>query len=172
MSVMVQQAPISGVSPTNEAVVATVYPSMAAMGIGKKLGELYESIPTRFWGMKISNLIFCPLLIPVSLLLYFWMKVFGVRYTLTNRSIQTWKGLGNVKLSEVALNDIASVEVYQAPGDLFYDAGDLYLIGKGGEHLEILRGILSPQIFKGTIDEMRDARSLVQSSLERIKQRG
>ncbi len=172
MSVMVQQAPISGVSPTNEAVVATVYPSMAAMGIGKKLGELYESIPTQFWGMKISNLIFCPLLIPVSLLLYFVMKVFGVRYTLTNRGIQTWKGLGNVKLSEVSLNDIASVEVYQAAGDLFYDAGDLYLIGKGGEHLEILRGIPSPHIFKGTIDEMRDARSLVQSSLERIKQRG
>ena len=62
--------------------------------------------------------------------------------------------------------------MYQAPGDLFYEAGDLYLIGKGGEHLGILSGIPYPRIFKGTVDEMRDARSLVQSSLDRIKQRG
>lgn len=172
MSVIVKQSPISGVSPTSEAVIMTVYPSMAATGLGKKMGELYECIPTRFWGMKISNLIFCPLLIPVSLAMYFLMKIFGVRYTLTNQTVQTWKALGNTKLSEVPLNDIESVEVYEAPGDLFYEAGDLYLIGKGGEHLAILKGILYPRIFKGTIDEARDARSLVQSSLDRIKQRG
>ena len=122
MSVMVQQAPISGVSPTNEAVVATVYPSMAAMGIGKKLGELYESIPTRFWGMKISNLIFCPLLIPVSLLLYFWMKVFGVRYTLTNIDTGNQQTLTGAELREPGL----VVPISEQPGSavIVYQAAD------------------------------------------------
>lgn len=172
MSVMVKQGPISGVSPTSEAVIATVYPSMSSTWLGEKLGELYESIPTKFWGMKISNLIFCPVLIPVSLLLYFYLKILGVRYTLTNRGVQTWKSLGNQKVSEVALSDIAEVKVFQASGHVFYEAGDLYLVGKGGEHLAILKGIPYPQIFKGTIDEARDARSLVAASLERIKARG
>jgi len=172
MSVLVKQGPISGISPTSEAVVMTVYPSMSSTGLGKKLGELYESIPTRIWGLKISNLIFCPILIPVSLALYFVLKIFGVRYTLTNRSVQSWRSLGNQKVSEVSLNDVTAVQVYQGAGDLFYKAGDIYLVGKGGEHLMVLRGIPSPYIFKGTIEEARDARSMVAASLNQIKSRG
>lgn len=172
MSVALQQSPISGVSPTSEAVIATIYPSISATATGLALGKLYESIPTCVWGMKVSNLIFCLPSIPLALHLYFLLKVFGERYTLTNRSVQIWNSLGNQKKSEVPLNDIASVNVYQGAGHLFFKAGDLYLIGKSGEHLAILKGVPYPQMFKGTIDEMRDARSMVAAALDRIKARG
>ena len=49
---------ISGVSAGVENVVMTVYPSIAATGIGRLLGCLYESIPSRICGIKLSNLLF------------------------------------------------------------------------------------------------------------------
>ncbi|MFO1020672.1 MAG: hypothetical protein U0903_08245 [Planctomycetales bacterium] len=172
MTTMTKPSPIAGVSPTREAVVAIVYPSIAATGLGKELGKLYDSIPTKIWGIKVSQLLFALPTSPVALLLYFYLKALGVRYVLTNHAVQTWAALGNRKVSQVALTDIASIDIYESSGHQFYEAGDLYLIGKSGEHLAILQGIPYPKIFRQTIMETRDARQQVASSLERIKARG
>lgn len=172
MTTMTKPSPISGVSASHEADIAIVYPSIAATGPGLALGKLYDSIPTKIWGIKLSQLLFALPTAPVALLFYFYLKVFGVRYVLTNRSVQTWAALGSTKVSEVALTDITSIEIYEGAGHVFYEAGDLYLVGKSGEHLAVLRGIPYPKIFRQTILEARDARQLVASSLAQIKARG
>lgn len=172
MTTLTKPSPISGVSASHEAVIATVYPSIAATGPGKELGKLYEAIPTKIWGIKISQLLFALPTAPIALLFYFYLKVLGVRYVLTNRGVQTWAALGSRKISEVALTDITSIEIYESAGHVFYEAGDLYLVGKSGEHLAVLAGIPYPRIFRQTILEARDARLQVASSLAQIKARG
>ncbi len=113
---------------------------MSSTGLGKKLGELYESIPTRIWGLKISNLIFCPILIPVSLALYFVLKIFWRALHAHQSKRAVLEIARKSKGFRGFLNDVTAVQVYQGAGDLFYKAGDIYLVGKGGEHLMVLRG--------------------------------
>src|SRR5262245_54492758 len=104
---------ISGVSAGAENKVMTVYPSMAATGIGRLLGNLYDSIPLKINGVKLSHLLFPLPLSPIALGLYFWMKAAGVRYVLTNRSIQIWASLGARLRSQAPLGEISEIEITQ-----------------------------------------------------------
>ena len=163
---------IAGVAASSEAAIMTVYPSIAALGIGRILGAIYESIPLRILGVKLSNLLFVLPTAPIPALLYFWQKAFDYRYTLTNRSVQIWHSLGNRKVTQVALTDITDVIVRELPGQQFYKAGDLILIGgKANDELQTLAGIPYPHIFRQTILEARDSRVQVAKSLETIKAR-
>jgi hypothetical protein len=165
-------AAISGVSASTEAVIMTVYPSIAAYGIGRTFGSIYESIPLRIMGVKLSNLLFVLPTAPIAAGLYFLQKATGVRYTLTNRSMQIWHALGNRKVKQVSLADVTDVVVREQPGQQFYKAGDIVLIGgKGNEEILTLSGIPYPHIFRQTILEARDARQMVAKSLETIKAR-
>lgn len=163
---------IAGVAASSEAAIMTVYPSIAALSIGKLLGSIYDSIPVRIFGVKLSNLLFVLPTAPLPALLYFWQKVFDYRYTLTNRSVQVWHALGNRKITQIALTDITDVVVRELPGQQFYKAGDLILIGgKSNDELQTLAGIPYPHIFRQTILEARDSRIQVTKSLETIKSR-
>jgi hypothetical protein len=163
--------PISGVSADTENVSMIVYPSMAATGLGRALGNLYESIPLKINGIKLSHLLFPLPTSPGALKIYFYMKIFGNRYVLTNRSVQIWKALGNQMVSEVPLADVAEITLHQSSGQVFFKASDLSLLGADGKLLLQLDGIPNAEVFRETLLKARDARRQVQASLETIAAR-
>ena len=63
-----QKQAISGVSPSQENVVTTVWPSVACTGIGRFLGMLMDlsSAKIPFTGIPITNAIFAPVTAPTS----------------------------------------------------------------------------------------------------------
>ena len=162
---------ISGVSADRENVSMIVYPSMAATWFGRKLGDLFESIPLKINGIKLSHLLFPLPASPIALLIYFLMKIFGIRYVLTNRSVQIWKSLGNQMVSEVPLADVEEITLHQSSGQVFYKASDLSLLGADGKLLMQLDGIPNAEVFRQTLLKARDARRQVQASLGTIAAR-
>ncbi|MDB5338379.1 MAG: hypothetical protein JWN70_3998 [Planctomycetaceae bacterium] len=163
---------ISGVAASSEVEIMTVYPSIAAYGIGRAFGSMYESIPLRIMGVKLSNLLFVLPTAPIAAGLYFLQKVTGHRYKLTNRSMQICHSLGNRKVKQVALTDITDVLIRELPGQQFYKAADLVLVGgKGNEEILTLPGIPYAHIFRQTILEARDSRQQVASSLATMNAR-
>src|SRR4051812_19400878 len=102
---------IAGVSAGAETQIMTKWPSIAAMWPGKFLGQILEMIPARIFGLKLSNLIFgLPAAVP-AVVLYFIQKVIGERFTITNKSVQRWSGLGGRMKQRIELADIGSMQV-------------------------------------------------------------
>ena len=60
---------------------------VAATGIGQALNGLYESMPIRIWGIKLSHVFALPTA-PLGMLIYLLMKVTGERYVVTNRAVK------------------------------------------------------------------------------------
>ncbi|MCH7688766.1 MAG: hypothetical protein IH899_19145 [Planctomycetes bacterium] len=154
---------------------------MAATGLGRALGNLYESIPLKINGIKLSHLLFPLPASPLALKIYILMKVCGQRYVLTNRSMQIWRcrlwriallDLSGDKLeSEVPLTEVEEIMIHQSSGQVFYKASDLSLLAAGGTLLMQLDGIPYAEVFRRTILKARDARRQVQASLETIAAR-
>ena len=117
---------IAGVSASNEAVVWTEYPSIAAIGIGQTLGSLYESLPIKILGFGPSlSHIFALLTAPIGVLLYAAQKLFGHRYILTNRNVHVRSSRGDRMISTIGLGDFDHIELVQNPGQVFYKAADI-----------------------------------------------
>jgi membrane protein YdbS with pleckstrin-like domain len=163
---------ISGVSSQRETVVMSTYPSICSTGVGRLLGQLYESIPTKIGGIKISHALFCLPTAPLGVLIYFALKFFGVRYTITNRSIQLRTVLSNRPVKSVPLGDIADVDVNQLPGQEFFAAADITLYNAKGDLLVSLPGVARADVFRAIINDVRQARSEVEKSLKTIQARG
>lgn len=172
MTMLAQKPPaISGLSAGKQALIMTVYPSIAATTIGKGLGKLYESLPTRICGIKLSHLLF-PLPTAVfGVMIYFHLKLFGEVYVLTNRTVQLRKSLGNRLIREVPLTDVDQIIIRQEPGQEFYPAADIYLINKAGQTLMSLPGVPRADVFRQTLLEARSARNQVSASLSTISAR-
>ncbi|MGE3314744.1 MAG: PH domain-containing protein [Planctomycetaceae bacterium] len=162
---------ISGVSPNAETEITTEYPSIASTPLGRMLGSLYDSIPVRINGIKLSYLLFPLPTAPIGLLVYLYLKVSGRRYRLTNRSVQIWSMIGERLFTSGALSDIAEIRVQELPGQRFFKAGDIVLLRADGSTLVRLEGVVRPEIFRETILEARDARKNVEASLARIQAR-
>jgi hypothetical protein len=168
---LTQQRPaISGVS-SGQALIMAVYPSIAAAGMGKLLGRLYESIPARMFGIKLSHLLFCLPTAGLAVAGYFILKLFGEVYALTNRTLQLRKSLGNRLIREIKLSDIDQVVIRQESGQEFYPAADIYLLNKAGETMMTLPGVLRADVFRQTILEACNAANQVTASLATIKAR-
>ncbi len=171
MSTLATQ-PICGVSSTSETEIRSRYPSIAATGLGRLIGSLCESIPTKIWGVKLSYLIFALPLAPLGTLVYVLQKLTGVKYTLTNWSVQVWSVIGVQQHRGVALTDIAEIELTIQPGQEFYHAGDLTLVDAKGDVLLTISGIGRPDVFRENILKARQARVATQESLATIAARG
>jgi len=172
MSLLAQRPPaISGVSSSHEAQIQTIYPSIACTGIGKLLGKLYNCIPIPLGDLKVSHLIFPLPSAPLVVLIYFWLKVFGQVYLLTNRSVRIKSAVGPTLYQKVPLADIADVVVEQQQGQEFFPAADLRLLGKKGETLAVLGGVPWADVFRQSILDARDARVQTEASLATIRAR-
>ena|GEM_PF-297386 len=168
-SAMSAQA-IAGVSSTAESRIMTEFPSVGATSMGRLIGQLMESIPFSVLGIKLSYLLFGPLLAPVGLLIFLLNRL-GARYILTNRSVQIWSTMGSQRTSSVDLNEIADVELEHLPGQSFYRAADIRLKSANGQTLMRLPGVADAGAFRNAIQRTVQARRMVQSSLTTINAR-
>jgi hypothetical protein len=169
MTMLAEKPPaISGLSAGKQALIMTVYPSIAATAIGKRLGQLYEIFPTRICGVKLSHFLF-PLPTAIfGVMVYFYLKVFGEVYALTNRTVQLRKSLGNRLIREVPLTDVEQIIIRQESGQEFFPAADIYLVNKAGQTLMSLPGVPRADVFRQTLLEARSARIQVAESLSII----
>jgi len=164
--------PIAGVSSRSESVVMTEYPSIAAGILGQGLGNLYNCIPVKIFGLTVSHLLFALPTIPMAILLYFVQKVTGEYFVLTNRSVQIWAARSGQRKATVDLAKIDEVEVVQAPGQVFYKAGDILLRNAAGEIIERLDGVPDAPSFCNAIRRTAESRRMVQSAMATIEARG
>lgn len=161
---------ISGVSSTYENVLEDVYPSIAVTGLGPFLNSLYESLPG-FGQVKLSYLLFIPPTLPLALLAYFLVKIGGVKYVVTNRSVKRTTLLGGQTLDEAPLLQIDQIAVDPDSRLAFFRSGDVRLSNAAGDTLLLLRGVQYPDRVVQVICEARDARLLVEQSLAAIRGR-
>lgn len=162
---------ISGVSANYENVIEELYPSIAMTPIGQLLHALYESVPLGIGQFKLSYLLFIPPTIPIALLVFFWLKVFGTRYVVTNRAVKRVQSLGVRMLNEAPLAQIDQLTVDPDSRLPFFRTGDVRLSDAKGDTLLLLRGVPYPDRFRQVILETRDARRLTESSLNTIRNR-
>lgn len=169
-----QKQPILGVSASHENVVTTTWPSVAAQGIGRFLGMLMDLSPAKipFTNIPITNAIFAPLTAPLFALGYVSEKVLGKKYVVTNRAVQIWSSISTHMDGEVSLSDVVDVEIVVQPGQAFFHAGDVQLIGANGTPALTLKGVNRPDVFKQTILKARDARTHVAAALATMGARG
>ncbi len=167
----VRVQPISGVSAGVENVVTVVFPSISATGLGRLLGRLCESIPFRINGIKLSHVLFALPISPIAAVLYLLQKLAGNRYVVTNRSLQIWKAMSSRLVSSVPLSDIGEIEAVEMPGQSFFKAAELVMLGKNGEVLMRLGGVPRAEVFRHNILETRDARVESDAALATIRAR-
>ena len=161
---------IAGVSPTLESRIMTEFPSIGATALGRLIGQLLDSVPAKICGVKLSYLIFGLPLAPLGLLLFLLNRL-GSRYILTNRSVQIWSTMGSERTSSVDLNDIASVELDQLPGQSFFRAADIRLKAASGQTIMLLSGVADAGAFQNAIRGAVQSRRLVQASLATMNAR-
>ena len=162
---------IIGVHASSESEIRSKYPSIASTALGRVLGNLYESIPIRIWGIKLSYLVFVLPTAPIGVLLYVVTKLAGERYVLTNRSVQRWAVIGQKQFQSIGLTDVAEIEYVQLPGQEYYHAGDLILKNAKGDSLMRISGVKDADVFRQIIEKARDARIGAERSLEAIEAR-
>jgi hypothetical protein len=154
---------ISGVSAGAETQMMTKWPSIAALGVGRLIGQFMASIPVRI-------VLWLPLGL-IGALLYFIQKVTGERFTITNKSVQRWTGMGGRMIQRIELVDIAGMELKQQSGQEFFNASDLLLMNAKGDVVMRLEGVPYAEIFRENISKARQATLQVQDSLKTIAAR-
>ena len=162
---------IAGVSPSQEREIETQYPTIAADAPGRMIGGILESMPVGIGSVKLSYLLFALPLAPFALAGYFLVKLFGRRYTVTNRTVSARSAFNGSLVKQVALKDIADVTVEVLGGQQFYRAGDVVLWNAGGDEILRCSGIPQPERFKHVILEARDARLQNDEALTAINKR-
>lgn len=124
------------------------------------IGQFMGSIPARL-------VLWLPLAL-VGAVLYFVQKLTGERFTITNKSVQRWTGLGGRMIQRIELSDIVTMEVKQQSGQEFFCASDLLLLNAKGDVAMRLDGLPHAEIFLETITKARQASMQVQESLKTI----
>jgi hypothetical protein len=149
---------ISGVSPPElgETTVMTVWPSIAATGLGRLIGRLCGN-KTGFGFFTLGKL-FALACIPLALPIFFYMLLPGVsrRYRLTNRRLIVHRWLTDSVDKAISLDDFDTIEVVVRPGQEWYPAGDL-IFRKGPVEVFQLSGVPRPDVFRQNCLKTRTA---------------
>ncbi len=142
---------IAGIAPSQlqEVTVTIEWPTIAATGIGRCLGRLYQ-IRAGVWIITLGRL-FMGLTLPIGLFLYFWMLApWNVRrYRLTNRRVVVEAGPKFKPQQYADLDHFDRIDIEVRPGQAWYPAGDM--VFKLGQ-VETLRlvGVGYPEAFRAT----------------------
>ena len=139
----------SNTEPTiSELPAMTVWPSIAAFPLGRKVGQLC-SISVGIGKFFTLGKLMALATIPLSLGLFFWRLAPGVakRYVLTTKRIVVRKGLGAVEGEAIGLEEFESIDVEVLPGQDFLRAGDLVFKSDGKEAFR-LAGVQHPEGFR------------------------
>jgi hypothetical protein len=163
---------IAGVSSSAEIEIRRKYPSIGGKSIGQFLGSIYESIPAKICGVKLSYLLFVLPSAPFAILGYVVEKLTGEKWILTNRSIQRWASMGARQIQSLSLTEIDEIAIEITPGMVFYKCGNLHLQDAKGKTLMELKGVNNPEIFRETLLKSRESRTQVEAALATIEARG
>jgi hypothetical protein len=165
--------PIPGVSPPEikEAVIMTVWPSIAATGIGRFLGRLY--LIRWGWGVLTVGHVIALLTSPLAAFLVLARFMHGFladiefmnlgkvflavipssliirRYTLTNKRVVVQRGLKAIDEYWVELDRFDAIDIEVLPGQEWYPAGNL-IFRRGPIETFRLDGVLRPEPFRQT----------------------
>lgn len=164
-------SPIAGVTPNRETLIEDVWPSISKTGMGRLIGTICNCIPVKINGVSISQLLFALPLGGIGAIWYLGMKVLDQKYTLTNRAVKIRAALGERLYQQVALTDIASIDVVVRPGQEFHNAADLELKNSRGDVIATLAGVVCPDRFRQVILDAREARIHSDASLATINAR-
>jgi hypothetical protein len=155
-------------SPT---LLCVVYPSIARWPVGRWLGRLYESIPLRVAGTKLSYLLYCLPTAPLVASLYGLQKVIGEKYVLTTSAVERRRSIGNALVEAVPLDDVATVEVIRSEWEPLYRTGTVLVRSAEGTVRLTCAGVPDPDAFAGTIRDAVVARRTVTASLAHLARR-
>ena len=142
---------IAGVAPPElgEVTIMTVWPSIAATGLGRFLGRRYENRTGLGNILTIGN-VWKIASIPVALAIFFAMLLvpgFNRRYRLTNRRMAIEKGLSPKVDSAVSLDDFDTIDIEYLPGQEWYPCGEM-IFRKGKIETFRLSAVPRPESFK------------------------
>lgn len=151
--------------------VATIYPSIASLAVGRAFGALYESIPLKIGRLKLSHLLFPLPTSPLVLLVYVWQKLRGARYVLTTQRLRVVRGLAMREAGAMPLDEVGRIDVVTSFGQRFFKAGDLVVHDHLGTERLRLPGVVRPQMFLQTILDVRDALIETDAALRIIEAR-
>lgn len=134
----------------------TVWPSVAATGLGQLLGRVYR-IREGFGPLSIGRLALLAT-IPVGLTLYLSMRLPWAirRYRLTNRRVTIERGINPQVEQYVDLDRFDAIDVVVSPGQEWYAAGDL-VFRRGPIETLRLPGVSRPESFRRVCLEARQA---------------
>ena len=152
-------------------IAETVYPSIAALPPGRWCGMLLNLLPLTIGRVRLTHLLFGPLLAPVAPLLYFAIKIVGRCYPLSASAVEAWPMLSRHRLGRVELARIGAIETRVRRGQAFYRAGDVLLLGEGGQTLMVLEGVPQPKRVAAVIENLRLAASQRTQALDTIAAR-
>jgi hypothetical protein len=161
---------VAGVSSNYENIIEDLYPSIATTFIGQLLNGLYESLPG-YGQVRLSYLLFIPFTWPLALAAYFLLKISGSKYVVTNRNVKEMSALGTRLIKETPLGNIERISIDPDSRLAFFRTGDIRLSGAAGDTLMLLRGVPFPERFVQVIEEVRQARSATEASLQAIRAR-
>lgn len=150
---------------------AEFYPSLAATAFGRVLGAAMECLPLSFGRVKLSYLLFGPIVVPLAVAAYAMQKIFGERYAVTDRSVERWPVIGGKRREAVPLAQVGGADVRVRTGQSFYDAGDVVLRYADGRELATLAGLQRPRRVCETIVEAADAARRTSAVAERVANR-
>lgn len=162
---------IAGVSAGADSELESVYPSIAATSLGRLIGVICDAIPLRIGGVKLSTLLFALPLAPLAVLPYGWLKLFGQRYLVTNRSVKVVSTLGVRLFRQIPLAEIDNIAIHVGAGQAFFHAGDVILLKANGDRLATLEGVARPARLRQIILDAREARGQNDASLAIIRAR-
>ena len=166
-----QKQAITGINSGAETEIRSRYPSLAGTSLGRMIGGICDSIPTKVWGIKISYLLFALPVAPLAAALYLVQKVLGEKYVLMSRTIRRCNSFGVQELQRISLSDIGDITVSQQDGQEFYRASDLHVIDGQGNIVMKLNGVPNAEIFRQSILKARDARRENEQALATINAR-
>jgi hypothetical protein len=159
---------IAGVAPPelSEVTIMTVWPSIAATGLGRFLGRRYESRVGIGNILTIGN-IWKIASIPVALGIFFVMLLvpgMNRRYRLTNRRLAIENGLSPKVESAVALADFDTIDIEYLPGQEWYPCGEM-IFRKGKIETFRLSAVPRPESFRQVCLKTQRAYSSVKEAL-------
>lgn len=131
----------------SETPAMTVWPSIAAFPLGRKVGQLCSI--GGFGKFFTIGKLMALATIPVSLGLFFWRLAPGIarRYVLTSKRVVVVRGLGAEEGESIGLGDFDSIVVEVLPGQKFLRAGDLVFQSAEKEAFR-LPGVQHPEGFR------------------------
>ena len=164
---------IPGVVPAvvREATIMTVWPTLAAFGVGRLWGRAYEiqggitlfGIP--FTVGRLIALLSVPFILPPYFLTLLPGSPMCRRYRLTNRRVVVERPYGGGEQQSVSLDRFDTIDVVELPGQRWYRAGEL--VFRNGE-IETFRlsGVPNPETFRQTCLKARQGFVGVQKARE------